>query len=148
MEVMNMFKKTTAAIILSAVIMAGSSVSAFAETPVQTVVVEQEYAASAAKTWDGKAALKAGQKYVIKKNVTVSGKVTLPKGTTLTVKKGAKLTIGSKGALTVKGTLSVKSGATLAVSGKGQQAHRRRNYQVCKDREGNSRWQADRFQDW
>ena len=80
MEVMNMFKKTTAAIILSAVIMAGSSVSAFAETPVQTVVVEQEYAASAAKTWDGKAALKAGQKYVIKKNVTVSGKVTLPKG--------------------------------------------------------------------
>ena len=101
MEVMNMFKKTTAAIILSAVIMAGSSVSAFAETPVQTVVVEQEYAASAAKTWDGKAALKAGQKYVIKKNVTVSGKVTLPKGTTLTV----------------KGTLSVKSGATLAVSG-------------------------------
>ena len=46
-----MFKKTTAAIILSAVIMAGSSVSAFAETPVQTVVVEQEYAASAAKTW-------------------------------------------------------------------------------------------------
>ena len=118
MEVMNMFKKTTAAIILSAVIMAGSSVSAFAEAPVQTVVVEQEYAASAAKTWDGKAALKAGQKYVIKKNVTVSGKVTLPKGTTLTVKKGAKLTIGSKGALTVKGTLSVKSGATLAVSGK------------------------------
>ena len=117
MEVMNMFKKTTAAIILSAVIMAGSSVSAFAEAPVQTVVVEQEYAASAAKTWDGKAALKAGQKYVIKKNVTVSGKVTLPKGTTLTVKKGAKLTIGSKGALTVKGTLSVKSGATLAVSG-------------------------------
>ena len=92
MEVMNMFKKTTAAIILSAVIMAGSSVSAFAEAPVQTVVVEQEYAASAAKTWDGKAALKAGQKYVIKKNVTVSGKVTLPKGTTLTVKKGAKLT--------------------------------------------------------
>ena len=57
MEVMNMFKKTTAAIILSAVIMAGSSVSAFAETPVQTVVVEQEYAASAAKTWDGKACL-------------------------------------------------------------------------------------------
>ena len=38
-----MFKKTTAAIILSAVIMAGSSVSAFAEAPVQTVVVEQEY---------------------------------------------------------------------------------------------------------
>ena len=137
MEVMNMFKKTTAAIILSAVIMAGSSVSAFAETPVQTVVVEQEYAASAAKTWDGKAALKAGQKYVIKKNVTVSGKVTLPKGTTLTVKKGAKLTIGSKGALTVNPD-----------DCKGQQAHRRRNYQVCKDREGNSRWQADRFQDW
>ena len=52
-----MFKKTTAAIILSAVIMAGSSVSAFAEAPVQTVVVAQEYAASAAKTWDGKAAL-------------------------------------------------------------------------------------------
>ena len=106
MEVMNMFKKTTAAIILSAVIMAGSSVSAFAEAPVQTVVVEQEYAASAAKTWDGKAALKAGQKYVIKKNVTVSGKVTLPKGTTLTVKKGAKLTIGSKGALTVNSSPS------------------------------------------
>lgn len=148
-----MFKKTTAAIILSAVIMAGSSVSAFAEAPVQTVVVEQEYAASAAKTWDGKAALKAGQKYVIKKNVTVSGKVTLPKGTTLTVNKGAKLTIGSKGALTVKGTLAVKSGRYAGCKRhpddcKGQQAHRRRHYQVCKDREGNSRRQADRFQDW
>lgn len=112
-----MFKKVTTALILSAVIMAGSSVSAFAEAPVQTVVVEQEYAASAAKTWNGKTALKAGEKYVVKKNTTVSGKVTLPKGTTLTVNKGAKLTIGSKGALTVKGTLSVKSGATLAVSG-------------------------------
>lgn len=112
-----MFKKTTAALLLSAVIMAGSSVSAFAETSVQTVVVEQEYAASAAKTWDGKTALKAGQKYVVTKNVTVSGKVTLPKGTTLTVNKGAKITIGSKGALTVKGTLSVKSGASLVVSG-------------------------------
>lgn len=112
-----MFKKTTAAILLSAVIMAGSSVSAFAETPVQTVVVEQEYAASAAKVWNGKTALKAGEKYVVKKNTTVSSKITLPKGATLTVNKGAKLTIGSKGALTVKGTLSVKSGATLAVSG-------------------------------
>ena len=38
-----MFKKATTALILSAVIMAGSSVSAFAEAPVQTVVVEQEY---------------------------------------------------------------------------------------------------------
>ncbi len=112
-----MFKKTTTAILLSAVIMAGSSVSAFAEAPVQTITVEQEYAASAAKVWDGKTALEAGQKYVIKKNTTVSGKVTLPKGATLTVNKGAKLTIGAKGALTVKGTLSVKSGATLAVSG-------------------------------
>ena len=103
MEVMNMFKKTTAAIILSAVIMAGSSVSAFAEAPVQTVVVEQEYAASAAKTWDGKAALKAGQKYVIKKNVTVSGKVTLPKGNYPDRKKGRKAHHRLKGRADRKG---------------------------------------------
>lgn len=112
-----MFKRKTAAVLLSAVIMAASSTAAFAETAPQVVVVEREYAASAAKTWNGKDALKAGQKYVVKKNTTVSGKVTLPKGATLTVNKGAKLTIGSKGALTVKGTLSVKSGATVVVNG-------------------------------
>lgn len=112
-----MFKKAMA-FILSAVIMAGASTAAFAESAPQTITVEQEYGASAAKTWDGKSAMKAGQSYVLKKNVTIKSKVTLPKGATLTVNKGVTLTIGAKGALTVKGKLVVKSGATVTVSGK------------------------------
>lgn len=112
-----MFKKA-AAFILSAVIMAGASTAAFAESAPQTITVEQEYGASAAKTWDGKSAMKAGQSYVLKKNVTIKSKVTLPKGATLTVNKGVTLTIGAKGTLTVKGKLVVKSGATVTVSGK------------------------------
>lgn len=112
-----MFKKAMA-FILSAVIMAGASTAAFAESAPQTITVEQEYGASAAKTWDGKSAMKAGQSYVLKKNVTIKSKVTLPKGATLTVNKGVTLTIGAKGTLTVKGKLVVKSGATVTVSGK------------------------------
>ena len=112
-----MFKKA-AAFILSAVIMAGASTAAFAESAPQTITVEQEYGASAAKTWDGKSAMKAGQSYVLKKNVTIKSKVTLPKGATLTVNKGVTLTIGANGTFTVKGKLAVKSGATVTVSGK------------------------------
>lgn len=112
-----MFKKVTA-FLLSAVIMAGASTAVYAESIPQTVTVEQEYGASAAKVWDGKTTMKAGQKYVLKKSVTISKKVTIPKGTTLTLNKGAKLTVGSKGTLEVKGKLVVKSGATLTVTGK------------------------------
>lgn len=108
-------KKISVAVILSAALMAAAP-AAFAED-MQTVSITQELGASAAKTWDGKATLKAGQKYVLKKSVTISSKVTIPKGTTLTVNKGVKLSVSSKGSLTVKGTLSIKSGATLSVSG-------------------------------
>lgn len=112
-----MFKKATA-FILSAVIMVGASTAAFAETAPQTVTVEQQYGASAAKTWDGKTEMKAGQKYVLKKSVTITSKVTLPKGATLTLNKGAKLTIGAKGTLNVRGKLAVQSGASVVVTGK------------------------------
>lgn len=111
-----MFKKA-AAFILSAVIMAGASTAAFAESVPQTIVVEQEYGASAAKTWDGKTAMKAGQKYVLKKSVTIKTDVVIPKGATLTLNKGVKLTIGAKGDFEVKGKLAIKSGATLVVTG-------------------------------
>ncbi len=112
-----MFKKA-AAFILSAVIMAGASTAVYAESIPQTITVEQEYGASRAKTWDGKAKLEAGKSYVVKKTVTISSEVTLPKGATLTLNKGAKLNITAKGTFTVKGKLVVKSGATLTVSGK------------------------------
>lgn len=112
-----MFKKATA-FILSAVIMAGASTAAFAETAPQTVTVEQQYGASAAKTWDGKTEMKSGQKYVLKKSVTINSKVTLPKGATLTLNKGAKLTVGSKGTLEVRGKLAVQNGASVVVTGK------------------------------
>lgn len=111
-----MFKKA-AALLLSAVIMTGASSAAFAEGPVQTVTVTSQMLASAAKTWDGKAELKAGESYVLKKSVTLSKKVTIPKGTTLTLNKGVKLGISSKGSLYVKGKLAMQSGSTLSVSG-------------------------------
>lgn len=111
-----MFKKA-AALLLSAVIMAGASSAAFAESEPQTIVVEQEFGASAAKVWDGKSEMEAGQKYVLKKSVTISSKVTIPKGTTLTLNKGVKLGISAKGSLYVKGKLAMKAGSTLSVSG-------------------------------
>ncbi len=112
-----MIKKITA-LLLSGALMAGMT-TAFAEAPapVQTAQTVREYAAKAAE-WNGKTAMKAGKAYVVTKNLTISKKVTLPKGATLTVKNGAKLAIGTKGTLNVKGTLTVAKGATLAVSGK------------------------------
>lgn len=115
-EVIQMFKKA-AAFLLSAVIMAGSSTAVFAESVPQTTVVTQEYGASAAKVWDGKSEMKAGQSYVLKKSVTISKKVTIPKGTTLTLNKGVKLGVSASGSLYVKGKLAVKSGASVSVSG-------------------------------
>lgn len=113
-----MFKKA-AALLLSAVIMAGSSAVSFAESaPVQTVVCEQELGASAAKVWDGKTKLESGKKYVLKKSATITSAFTIPKGTTLTLNKGAKLTVGKKGKLTVSGTLTAKAGSAITVSGK------------------------------
>ncbi len=111
-----MFKKA-AAFILGAFIMTGASVTAFAQEAPQTVVVQREYGASAAKTWDGKSEMKAGKSYVLKKNVTITGTVTIPKGATLTLNSGVKLGIGAKGTLNVKGKLAIKSGATLSVTG-------------------------------
>ena len=105
-----MFKKA-AALLLSAVIMAGASTVSFAESATQTVAVEQEYGASATKTWDGKSEMKAGQKYVLKKSVTISKKVTLPKGATLTLNKGVKLGISAKGTFNVKGKLAISGQA-------------------------------------
>lgn len=112
------FRKITA-ILLGATIMAASSTAVFAESsPIQTATVQQELGASAVKTWDGKSALKAGESYVLKKSVTISKKVEIPKGTTLTLNKGVKLGISAKGSLYIRGTLAMKSGSTLSVSGK------------------------------
>lgn len=107
-----------AALLVGAAIMAAPTATAFAESVPQTVVVEQQLGASATKTWDGKSALKAGQNYVLKKSVTLSKKVEIPKGTTLTLNKGVKLGISAKGSLYIRGTLAMKSGSTLSVSGK------------------------------
>jgi hypothetical protein len=79
-------------------------------------VTEQQYAS--AKVWNGTSTLKADTAYVVKSNLTISKKVTIPAGTTLTVKNGAKLIVGSKGSLYVKGSLTVSKGATLSVNGK------------------------------
>lgn len=113
-----MFKKTTA-IILSAVIMAGASAAASAQDipQLETVSVVQEPGASSTKTWNGTTELQAGKKYVLKKSVTVSGDVTIPKGTTLTLKNGAKLTVAQSGSLTVDGKLTMKAGSSLTVNG-------------------------------
>ena len=117
------FRRITA-LLVGAAIMAASSTAVYAEsvpqTPAdtQTVTVVQDFGASAAKTWDGKSALKAGEKYVLTKSVTLSKKVEIPKGTTLTLNKGVKLGISAKGSLYIRGTLAMKSGSTLSVSGK------------------------------
>lgn len=112
------FRRLTA-LLVGAAIMAASSTAVYAENVPQTqVTIRQELGASSAKTWDGKSALEAGKKYVLSKSVTISKKVEIPKGTTLTLNKGVKLGIGAKGSLYIRGTLSMKAGSTLSVSGK------------------------------
>lgn len=115
---MAMAKKFTA-LLLSAVMTAGmAAVPAYAESaPARTVSVSSQLLAKTVE-WDGKAALKKGTNYTVTKDVTVSKKTTVPAGVTLTVKDGAKLTIGAKGTLYIKGAVTVGKGSTLAVSGK------------------------------
>ena len=111
-----MFKKI-AALALSGIIMTGMT-TAFAEAsePVHSASVVMEYDA-AAIAWSGKTTLKAGKSYVVTKDVTINKEVTVPKGTSLTIKNGAKLTVGFKGSLKINGTVTVGKGSTLAVSG-------------------------------
>lgn len=112
-----MLKKILALALSSAIMSCGAV--AFAEecyTP-DTIVTEQSYAAKTTK-WNGKTSLEAGKSYVVSSNVTISKKITVPSGTTLTVKNGAKLSVGTKGALYIKGTVSVAKGASLSVNGK------------------------------
>lgn len=112
-----MNKKITA-FLLSAVIMTSTAAAASAECPpVYTATVTQEYAASA-RVWNGKTAMKSGTNYVVNSDITISKKFYVPENSTLTVKSGSKLTVSSKGALTVKGTLKIQKNATLSVSGK------------------------------
>ncbi len=115
---MAMARKFTA-LLLSAVMTAGmAAVPAYAESaPIETVSVSSQLLAKTVE-WNGKTALKKGTNYVVTKNVTVSKKITVPAGVTLTVKDGAKLTIGFKGSLYIKGAVTVGKGSTLAVSGK------------------------------
>ena len=107
------FKKLFSAFMCAAVIGA-SAVPAYAE--LQTSVVMNDMNASVSE-WDGKTKLKEGKEYVVSKNITVSKKITIPKGAKVTVKNGAKLWVSSKGKLYVKGTLRIDKGATLAVTG-------------------------------
>ena len=111
-----MFKKRICALALCAVMTVGAAVPAGAEV-YSASVVQELGATTKAVEWNGKTALKAGKSYVVSKNVTVSKKITIPSGTTVTVKNGAKLWVSSKGKLLIKGTLTVNKGATLAVTG-------------------------------
>lgn len=111
-------KRNIIALMLSAVVMTSTAAAASAEAlPAQTAYITQEYAASAT-VWSGRTAMKSGSNYVVNSDVTISKKFYVPENTTLTIKSGAKLTVSSKGALTVKGTLKVQKDATLSVSGK------------------------------
>ena len=114
----NRMNKKIIALMLGAVVMTSTAAAASAEAmPVQTAYVTQEYAASAT-VWNGKTTMKSGKNYIVNSDITISKKFYVPENTTLTIKSGSKLTVSSKGALTVKGTLKVQSNATLSVSGK------------------------------
>ncbi len=110
-----MFKKMIA-VILSAVMAASCFTASACAQQLETATVMQEYGATAVR-WNGKTQLKAGKTYAVTSNVTISGKVTIPAGTTLIVMKNAKLWVSSKGSLYIKGKLNIRSGSTLAVTG-------------------------------
>lgn len=111
-----MLKKILALALSGAMLACGSVTFAKEYTP-DTIVTERSYAAKTTK-WNGKTSLKAGKSYVVTSNVTISKKITVPSGTTLTVKNGAKLTVSTKGSLYIKGTVSVAKGGKLSVNGK------------------------------
>lgn len=111
-----MLKKFLALALSGAMLACGSVAFAKEYTP-DTIVTEQSYAAKTTK-WNGKTSLKAGKSYVVTSNVTISKKITVPSGTTLTIKNGAKLTVSAKGSLYIKGTVSVAKGGKLSVNGK------------------------------
>lgn len=107
-------RRITAAFIAAATI-AATAVPAYADFS-ETVTVAYEATSSAAK-WDGKAALKEGKSYVVSSDVTISKAVTIPKGTTVTVNGGKKLTVAKGGSLTINGKLVLKQKAELALNG-------------------------------
>lgn len=110
-----MGKRIFAALLCAAVMSTTAVVPAYAE--MHTAVVMNEYNASATIEWDGKSELEAGKKYKVSKDITISKKVTVPSKATLTVMKGAKLKVSTKGSLYIKGTVNVKKGGTLSVAG-------------------------------
>lgn len=111
-----MLKKITALVLCAALSVSASA--AVSAQDVCTATITQELGAAKAVEWNGKTALKANTSYTVSKNITVSKKVTIPAGTTVVVKKGAKLWVSTKGTLNVKGTLKAEAGSNIAVSGK------------------------------
>lgn len=109
--------KKLAAILLSAIISVCAVTATVSAEDMQTASVTREAEASYVR-WNGKTAMQSGKNYIVTSDVTISKKVTIPSGATLAVQKGAKLWVGTKGSLYIRGKLNVKSGATLAVSGK------------------------------
>ncbi len=109
------------ALVLSAVMTAAMAAPAYAESsapePISSGVVCSMELASKTVEWNGKTALKKGNNYVVTKDVTVSKKITVPAGVTLTVKDGAKLWVSTKGSLYIKGAVVVGKNSTMAVSG-------------------------------
>lgn len=104
-----------AALAMCAVIAATTVVSVGA-ADVQTAEVYREYEA-APIVWNGTTSLKDNKSYVVTGEITVSSKITIPANTTLTVKKGARLTVSKKGSLIVDGRLNVNSGSSMIVFG-------------------------------
>ena len=113
-----MLRKITA-VLLCAAVSAGAATAAFAEEPEQvyTESVVRELGASAV-SWNGKTALLEGKNYAVTKDISINSSVIIPEDTVLTVRKGAKLTIGKNGELIDAGTLSIAKGAKLSVSGR------------------------------
>ena len=112
-----MLRKMTS-VILGAVIAAGSCVcTVSAAEPVFTETVEFN-AGAVNSEWNGKTAMKSGSTYVVNKSVTISKKITVPDGATLTVKKGGKLTVSASGSLYINGRLTIANGASVVVNGK------------------------------
>ncbi len=111
-----MFIKKISAAVLCAAIIVSANVPAYADNGIG-LISSETFGTSSAIEWNGKTELESGKKYTVSKDITLTGNVTIPSKTTVTVKKDAEITVGRSAKLVINGSLVLNRDSELTVSG-------------------------------